>query len=141
MASLKESEKERAENVMIVDLVRNDLSRVATKGSVQVSELYGTYAFKNVNQLISMVKLNITRQYRILGSFWRDLPHGVDDGRPKVSAMNWPSGMKTAREIYSGTVGYTTPEGDADFNVVIRKCGDQRNTGVATTHVVAPSRF
>ena len=107
MASLKESEKERAENVMIVDLVRNDLSRVATKGSVQVSELYGTYAFKNVNQLISTVEANITANT----GFWellRDLSHGVDDGAPKRVPCNWPSGMKTAREIYSGTVGYTT---------------------------------
>ena len=58
-AALVESDKERAENVMIVDLVRNDLSRVAKKGTVKVSELFGTYAFKNVNQMISTVEAEV----------------------------------------------------------------------------------
>ena len=136
MASLKESEKERAENVMIVDLVRNDLSRVATKGSVQVSELYGTYAFKNVNQLISTVEANITPNTGFWKLFGATFPMGSMTGAPKVSAMQLAEQYeKTAREIYSGTVGYTTPEGDADFNVVIRSVAINRNTGVATTHV------
>ena len=136
MASLKESEKERAENVMIVDLVRNDLSRVATKGSVQVSELYGTYAFKNVNQLISTVEANITPNIGFWELFGATFPMGSMTGAPKVSAMQLAEQYeKTAREIYSGTVGYTTPEGDADFNVVIRSVAINRNTGVATTHV------
>ncbi len=136
MASLKESEKERAENVMIVDLVRNDLSRVATKGSVQVSELCGTYAFKNVNQLISTVEANITPNTGFWKLFGATFPMGSMTGAPKVSAMQLAEQYeKTAREIYSGTVGYTTPEGDADFNVVIRSVAINRNTGVATTHV------
>ena len=136
MASLKESEKERAENVMIVDLVRNDLSRVATKGSVQVSELYGTYAFKNVNQLISTVEANITANTGFWELFGATFPMGSMTGAPKVSAMQLAERYeKTAREIYSGTVGYTTPEGDADFNVGIRSVAINRNTGVATKHV------
>ncbi len=136
MASLKESEKERAENVMIVDIVRNDLSRVATKGSVQVSELYGTYAFKNVNQLISTVEADIKPNIGFWELFGATFPMGSMTGAPKVSAMQLAERYeKTAREIYSGTVGYTTPEGDADFNVVIRSVAINRSTGVATTHV------
>ena len=136
MAALKDSEKERAENVMIVDLVRNDLSRVATKGSVQVSELYGTYAFKNVNQLISTVEATIRPNTGFWELFGATFPMGSMTGAPKVSAMQLAERYeKTAREIYSGTIGYTTPEGDADFNVVIRSIAINRATGVATTHV------
>jgi len=136
LTSLRESEKERAENVMIVDLVRNDLSRVATKGSVQVSELYGTYAFKNVNQLISTVEANISPNTGFWELFGATFPMGSMTGAPKVSAMQLAERYeKTAREIYSGTIGYTTPEGDADFNVVIRSVAINRTTGVATTHV------
>jgi len=136
MEALRSSEKERAENVMIVDLVRNDLSRVAAKGSVKVSELYGTYAFKNVNQLISTV----TAECRPGTTHWDILkatfPMGSMTGAPKVSAMQLAERYeKTAREIYSGTVGYTTPSGDFDFNVVIRSVALNRATGIATTHV------
>lgn len=133
---LRSSEKERAENVMIVDLVRNDLSRVAAKGSVHVSELYGAYAFKNVNQLISTVTAECKPDASHWDIFKATFPMGSMTGAPKVSAMQLAERYeKTAREIYSGTVGYTTPSGDFDFNVVIRSVAINRNTGVATTHV------
>lgn len=134
--ALAQSEKERAENVMIVDLVRNDLSRVAAKGSVKVSELFGTYAFKNVNQLISTVEAElregVTNWEIIAASF----PMGSMTGAPKVSAMELAERFeKVAREVYSGSVGYITPEGDFDFNVVIRSIALNRKKGVATLHV------
>ena len=133
---LRSSEKERAENVMIVDLVRNDLSRVATKGSVQVSELYGAYAFKNVNQLISTVTAECKPGTSHWDIFKATFPMGSMTGAPKVSAMQLAERYeKTAREVYSGTVGYTSPSGDFDFNVVIRSVAINRNTGLATTHV------
>lgn len=134
--ALAQSEKERAENVMIVDLVRNDLSRVAAKGSVKVSELFGTYAFKNVNQLISTVEAElregVTNWEIIAASF----PMGSMTGAPKVSAMELAERFeKVAREVYSGSVGYITPEGNFDFNVVIRSIAINRKKGLATLHV------
>lgn len=135
-SELLQSEKERAENVMIVDLVRNDLSRIAAKGSVEVSELFGTYAFKNVNQLISTVEAEVvpgTQNWDIIAATF---PMGSMTGAPKVSAMELAERYeKVAREIYSGAVGYITAEGDFDFNVVIRSIAINRTLGVATLHV------
>ncbi len=135
-AALLESEKERAENVMIVDLVRNDLSRVAKKGTVNVSELFGTYAFKNVNQMISTVEAEVKEGVSNWDIIAASFPMGSMTGAPKVSAMELAERYeKVAREIYSGTVGYITPEGDFDFNVVIRSIALNKATGVATLHV------
>ena len=136
MEDLRSNEKERAENVMIVDLVRNDLSRLAAKGSVKVSELYGTYAFKNVNQLISTVEAECKPGTTNWDVFKATFPMGSMTGAPKVSAMQLAERYeKTAREVYSGTVGYTTPSGDFDFNVVIRSIAINRELRIATTHV------
>ncbi|MEY2963157.1 MAG: hypothetical protein RL754_418, partial [Bacteroidota bacterium] len=86
-SALLESEKERAENVMIVDLVRNDLSRVAAKGSVHVSELFGVYSFKNVNQLISTVEAEIKPTVSLWSVLEATFPMGSMTGAPKVSAV------------------------------------------------------
>lgn len=135
-AALLESEKERAENVMIVDLVRNDLSRVAKKGTVNVRELFGTYAFKNVNQMISTVEAEVKEGVSNWDIVAASFPMGSMTGAPKVSAMELAERYeKVAREIYSGAVGYITPEGDFDFNVVIRSIALNKATGVATLHV------
>jgi para-aminobenzoate synthetase component 1 len=134
--ALVQSEKERAENVMIVDLVRNDLSRVAATGSVKVSELFGTYAFKNVNQLISTVEAELREGATNYDVIAASFPMGSMTGAPKVSAMELAERFeKVAREIYSGSVGYVTPEGDFDFNVVIRSIALNRDKGIATLHV------
>jgi para-aminobenzoate synthetase component 1 len=106
---------------MIVDLVRNDLSRTATKGSVEVAELCKIYTFKQVHQMISTVVSeveNTTSQVEIIKSTF---PMGSMTGAPKISAMNIIEELEeTKRGLYSGAVGYFTPEGDFDFNVVIR---------------------
>jgi para-aminobenzoate synthetase component 1 len=101
-----------------------------------VSELFGTYAFKNVNQLISTVEAElregVTNWEIIAASF----PMGSMTGAPKVSAMELAERFeKVAREVYSGSVGYITPEGDFDFNVVIRSIAINRKKGLATLHV------
>jgi len=113
--------KERAENVMIVDLVRNDLSRTAKKQSVKVEELYGIYSFKNVHQMISTIKSEIETETDIVEVIKNAFPMGSMTGAPKVRAMELIEKFeKTKRGIYSGAFGYFTPEKDFDFNVVIR---------------------
>ncbi len=119
--NLSNDAKERSENIMIVDLVRNDLSHTATKGSVQVEELCKIYAFKQVHQMISTVVSqveNTTSPIQILKSTF---PMGSMTGAPKISAMKIIEELEeTKRGLYSGAVGYFSPNGDFDFNVVIR---------------------
>lgn len=118
---LYNNEKERSENIMIVDLVRNDLSRTAVKGSVQVEELCGTYAFKQVHHLISTVVSTVADGYSPVDVIKTTFPMGSMTGAPKISAMEIIEKLEeTKRGLYSGAVGYFTPEGDFDFNVVIR---------------------
>lgn len=118
---LAHDKKERAENVMIVDLVRNDLSRTAKKGSVKVEELCKVYSFKQVHQLISTVVSEVEHTTHPVDIIKDTFPMGSMTGAPKISAMNIIEKLeKTKRGLYSGTVGYFTPNGDFDFNVVIR---------------------
>lgn len=118
---LYNNEKERSENIMIVDLVRNDLSRTAAKGSVLVEELCGTYAFKQVHHLISTVVSKVGEGYSPVDVIKTTFPMGSMTGAPKISAMQIIEKLEeTKRGLYSGAVGYFTPEGDFDFNVVIR---------------------
>ena len=129
-------EKERAENVMIVDLVRNDLSRVAAKGSVQVEELFGVYPFKNVNQMISTVTCKVRPHTSNWDIVKATFPMGSMTGAPKISAMELAERYeKTERGIYSGALGYVMPNGDFDFNVVIRSIAIDAKKGVASAHV------
>jgi len=129
-------EKERAENVMIVDLVRNDLSRVAAKGTVQVEELFGVYPFKNVNQMISTVTCKTRAETSNWDIIKATFPMGSMTGAPKISAMELAERYeKTERGIYSGALGYTMPNGDFDFNVVIRSIALNAKQGVASAHV------
>lgn len=135
-AALRTNVKERAENVMIVDLVRNDLSRVAQRGSVQVSELCGVYAFKNVNQMISTVECSLREGTSNWDVVRATFPMGSMTGAPKVSAMNLADRFeKTARGVYSGAIGYVEPNGDFDFNVVIRSLAIDREANAVTCHV------
>ena len=118
---LAHDQKERAENIMIVDLVRNDLSRTAKKGSVSVEELCKVYSFKQVHQLISTVSSEIDEDVHIVDVIKDTFPMGSMTGAPKISAMRIIEDMEeTKRGLYSGTVGYFTPNNDFDFNVVIR---------------------
>ena len=118
---LSRDEKERSENVMIVDLVRNDLSKIAKKGSVKVEELCKVYSFKQVHQLISTVVSEVEENTHPIDIIRDTFPMGSMTGAPKFSAMKIIEELEeTKRGLYSGTVGYITPTGDFDFNVVIR---------------------
>jgi para-aminobenzoate synthetase component 1 len=118
---LFDSQKERSENVMIVDLVRNDFSRVASRGSVQVPELHQIHTFKQVHHLISMVTAQLQTQYTWMDTIKASFPMGSMTGAPKISAMKIIEDQESfKRGIYSGAIGYIDPDGDLDFNVVIR---------------------
>jgi para-aminobenzoate synthetase component I len=118
---LQNSNKEKSENVMIVDLVRNDLSRIAKQGSVKVDELFGIYSFKQLHQMISTVSCEINDDISFTDIIKSLFPMGSMTGAPKVSAMKLIKQYEsTKRSLYSGSIGYITPEGDFDFNVVIR---------------------
>lgn len=118
---LQNNPKERSENIMIVDLVRNDLSRTATKGSVQVAELCQIYSFKQVHQKISTIISEVEPTVSPIEILKTTFPMGSMTGAPKVSAMQLIEKYEvTKRGLYSGAVGYFAPNGDFDFNVVIR---------------------
>lgn len=118
---LSANQKERSENIMIVDLVRNDLSRTATKGSVTVAELCEVYTFKQVHQMISTIVSTVENTTSPIEILRTTFPMGSMTGAPKVSAMQIIEKLEaTKRGLYSGAVGYFTPTGDFDFNVVIR---------------------
>lgn len=118
---LARDEKERSENIMIVDLIRNDLSKTAKKGSVQVEQLCKVYSFKQVHQMISTIVSEIETTTHPVDVIKDTFPMGSMTGAPKVSAMKIIEELEeTKRGLYSGTVGYFTPNGDFDFNVIIR---------------------
>lgn len=118
---LKNSIKEKSENVMIVDLVRNDLSRTAIPGSVKVEELFGIYSFPQVHQMISTISSQLKPEFDVFDVIATTFPMGSMTGAPKISAMYIIDQQEAiSRGLFSGTVGYITPEGDADFNVIIR---------------------
>ena len=118
---LSKDSKEQSENIMIVDLVRNDLSRVAIKGSVKVEELCKVYTFEQVHQLISKVTCEVENKVHPVDIIKATFPMGSMTGAPKISAMRLiEEHEETKRGVYSGAVGYFKPNGDFDFNVVIR---------------------
>ena len=119
--ALAKDEKERSENIMIVDLVRNDLSQTAIKGSVKVKELCKVYTFKQVHQMMSTVVSKIEDDVHPVDIIRTTFPMGSMTGAPKISAMKIIETLEeTKRGVYSGAVGYFLPNGDFDFNVVIR---------------------
>jgi para-aminobenzoate synthetase component I len=118
---LRNDTKEQNENVMIVDLVRNDLSRIAEKGSVRVDELFGIYTFLQVHQMISTVSCTLKEDADLSTILRATFPMGSMTGAPKVKAMQLIEEFeKTMRGLYSGAIGYIDPEGNFDFSVVIR---------------------
>ena len=118
---LVSDEKERSENIMIVDLVRNDLSLTAKKGTVKVEELCKIYSFDQVHQMISTVVSEVDADTNPVDIIKTTFPMGSMTGAPKISAMQIIEDLEeTKRGLYSGSVGYIKPNGDFDFNVVIR---------------------
>ncbi len=114
-------DKERSENIMIVDLVRNDLSKVCEEGSVMVEEFLGIHTFPQVHQMISTVSGILKEDIKISDIFRATFPMGSMTGAPKKKVMDLIDRYeKTKRGLFSGTVGYIDPEGNFDFNVVIR---------------------
>lgn len=118
---LRHDEKELAENMMIVDLVRNDLARSSKTGSVKVDELFGIYKFEQVFQMISTICSELNEDYHFVDAIKNAFPMGSMTGAPKVKVMELIEQYEnTKRGIFSGATGYITPKGDFDFNVIIR---------------------
>ena len=118
---LVNSDKERSENVMVVDLVRNDLSRVCKEGTVKVEELFGVYSFPQVHQMISTISGEIEEGLDWVDVIKATFPMGSMTGAPKKRVLELIEIYEqTRRGIYSGSIGFVSPHGDFDFNVVIR---------------------
>jgi len=106
---------------MIVDLVRNDLSKIALKNSVKVDELFGVYSFKTVHHMISTVSCELKEGIGLTEIVKATFPMGSMTGAPKIRAMQLADKYElSARGVYSGSIGVIFPNGDFDFNVVIR---------------------
>tara|TARA_B100000524_G_scaffold219296_1_gene115438 strand:+ start:15929 stop:17128 length:1200 start_codon:yes stop_codon:yes gene_type:complete len=119
--SLKRDPKERAENIMIVDLMRNDLSKIAKKGSVHVDELCEVYTYKTVHQMVSKVSCKLKENSSFTDILKATFPMGSMTGAPKIRAMQLIEDFEDfKRGLYSGSIGYISPNGDFDLNVVIR---------------------
>lgn len=118
---LRSSIKEQQENVMIVDMVRNDLTRSAKQGTVEVEELFGISTFNQVHQMISTVVCGLADDVSAVDAIKNTFPMGSMTGAPKVNAMRLMEQFEqTKRGVYSGAIGYFSPDADFDFNVVIR---------------------
>ena len=134
--ALLHDEKERAENLMIVDLVRNDLARVARTGTVRVLELFGTYGFRHVWQLISTVAAELQPETSLADILRATFPMGSMTGAPKVRAMQLIEHYEASRRgLYSGSFGYVDATGDFAFNVVIRSLQYRADTGYLSLQV------
>ncbi len=121
MHTLKNNTKEQSENVMIVDLVRNDMSKIASKNSVNVPELFGVYSFPRVYQMISTVTADLNKNTSMFDIFKALFPMGSMTGAPKRKAMELIHEYEVfQRGPFSGAVGYIDPEGNFDFSVLIR---------------------
>ncbi|HAA01640.1 MAG TPA: aminodeoxychorismate synthase component I [Flavobacteriales bacterium] len=118
---LRNDSKERSENVMIVDLVRNDLSRIAIRSSVRVDELMEVYTFPTVHQMISTISCELREGVNTYDILKAAFPMGSMTGAPKVKAMELIARYEQSRRgWYSGSVGFRKANGDCDLNVVIR---------------------
>lgn len=119
--ALRNNLKEQQENVMVVDMVRNDLTKSAVQGTVKTKELFGIYSFEQVHQMISTVTCQVQPDLSSVEAIRNTFPMGSMTGAPKVSAMQLMEHYeRTRRGVYSGAVGYFSPDDDFDFNVVIR---------------------
>ena len=133
---LQMSAKDRSENIMVVDLVRNDLSRICEEGSVTVEELFGIYSFPRVHQMISTVSGYLPENTDWVDVIRSTFPMGSMTGAPKKRVLELIEQYeRTRRGLYSGAVGYCTPERDFDFNVVIRSMLYQQASGYLSFQV------
>lgn len=118
---LRQSEKEKSENVMVVDLVRNDLSKICREGTVNTRDLFGIYSFPQVHQMISTVTGELEKDMDFSAIIKATFPMGSMTGAPKKRVMELVEQYeRTKRGLFSGAIGYINPDGDFDFNVVIR---------------------
>jgi len=118
---LRHHTKELQENVMIVDLVRNDLTRSAKPGTVKTEELFAIQSFEQVHQMVSTVVCELDENVSPVQAIKNTFPMGSMTGAPKISAMQLMEQYEQSkRGVYSGAIGYFSPGGDFDFNVVIR---------------------
>ena len=121
ISTLKNDPKERAENIMIVDLMRNDLSKIAKKGSVNVNELCEVYTYKTVHQMVSTISCDLKEGKSFTDILRATFPMGSMTGAPKIKAMQLIEEYEEfKRGLYSGSIGYISPNGDFDLNVIIR---------------------
>ncbi|MBD1396260.1 anthranilate synthase component I family protein [Pontibacter sp. JH31] len=127
---LRHDEKELAENMMIVDLVRNDLRRSCTTGTIQVEEMFGIYGFRQVSQMISTISGQLRPECDIVDALKGTFPMGSMTGAPKIRSMEIIEELEaTKRGLYSGAFGYIKPNQDFDLNVVIRSLQYNATTG------------
>jgi para-aminobenzoate synthetase component 1 len=134
--ALMNNEKERTENVMITDLVRNDLSKSAIPGSVNVDELCHVYSFSHVHQMISTISATLPDNTNWVDIIRNTFPMGSMTGAPKINAMKLIDKLEVSRRgIYSGTLGYVSPQNDFDFNVIIRSLTYNQSNKYLSFHV------
>ena len=127
---LASDEKEIAENMMIMDLVRNDLARCSVTGSIQVEEMFAVYSFRQVHQMITTIQSRVSDNALFTDIIQSTFPMGSMTGAPKLAALRLIDQYEAfARGLYSGSLGYIWPSGDFDFNVVIRSLQYDRRTG------------
>jgi para-aminobenzoate synthetase component 1 len=135
MLQLKTNSKERSENIMIVDLVRNDLTKAAVPGTVRVTEITEVYSFQQVHQLISTIEAQADPKQDQTSIIRHCFPPGSMTGAPKISAMQRIDEVENSRRgVYSGALGYFNAHGDFDFNVVIRSMLYNQKSGYLSFH-------
>lgn len=118
---LRNDPKERSENVMIVDLTRNDLSKIAKRGSVMVNELFGVYSYQSIHQMVSTISCKIDKNSPFTDILKATFPMGSMTGAPKSRAVDLIADFENfSRGPFSGMMGYIDPNRDFDFNVMIR---------------------
>ena len=134
--ALKNNPKERAENIMIVDLVRNDFSKICLPESVNVEELCKVYTFKNIHQMISTVSCEVSDSISLSSILKATFPMGSMTGAPKIEVLKTMEKLeKTKRGLYSGSIGVIQPNGDFDFNVIIRTLLYNKRNNILSFHV------
>lgn len=142
---LKSSQKDRAENLMIVDLVRNDLGRYAQAGSVSVEKLFDVETYSTVHQLVSTIKAQLKPEYSVVECVRAAFPGGSMTGAPKKRTMQILEGLENSpRGIYAGSIGYFSTSGAVDLNIVIRTCvatPDKTTYGIGGAITVLSDKF
>jgi len=133
---LLNDQKEKSENVMIVDLVRNDLSRSCEAGSISVESLFEIKSFAQVHHMVSTISGILKEKFHPIDAIKNAFPMGSMTGAPKIRVMEAIEKYEqTKRGLYSGSVGYFTPGGDYDFNVIIRSILYNRDSKYLSCHV------